>query len=105
MRGLDHIAGKIIVGKHCAADRGHACLLYTSNLTVTKKDLGIKDEECGISHPIVIDGHIHDYNLELLGKDHKWLHRTLKQLGTQYKKVFLFSVDDAGNNNLILKEK
>lgn len=77
----------------------------TQNLTVTKKDLGIKDEECGISHPIVIDGHIHDYNLELLGKDHKWLHRTLKQLGTQYKKVFLFSVDDAGNNNLILKEK
>ena len=77
----------------------------TENLGVTKKDLNIRDEECGISHPIVIDGHIHDYNLKLLGKDHQWVHRTLKQMNTQYKKVFLFSVDDAGNCNLILKEK
>ena len=76
----------------------------TQNLTVTKKDLDIQERECGISHPLVIDGHIHDYNLELLGKDHAWLHRPLKQKGTQYKKVFLFSMDDAGNCNLILKD-
>lgn len=77
----------------------------TENLNVTKSDLGIKDKECGISHPLVIDGHIYDYNLTLLGKDRNWLLRTLKQMGTQYKNVFLFSMDDAGNTNLILKEK
>lgn len=76
----------------------------TEKLTVSKADLGIKDKECGISHPLVIDGHIYDYNLTLLGKDRTWLLRTLKQMGTQYKKVFLFSMDDAGNTNLILKE-
>ncbi len=77
----------------------------SQNLTVTKKDLDIHEQENGISHPLVIDGHIHDYNLDLLGKDHAWLHRTLKQKGTQYKKVFLFSMDDAGNCNLILKDQ
>lgn len=75
------------------------------NLTVTRADIGIKEKECGISHPLVIDGHIYDYNLTLLGKDRSWLFRTLKQMGTQYKKVFLFSMDDAGNTNLILKEQ
>lgn len=76
----------------------------THNLTVTKKDLSIEDEECGISHPLVIDGHIRDYNLKLLNKDHKWLHQALADLGTDYKKVFLFSMDDAGNCNLIAKD-
>lgn len=75
------------------------------NLNVTKSDLGINEKECGISHPLVIDGHIYDYNLTLLGKDRSWLFRTLKQMGTGYKKVFLFSMNDAGDTNLILKEK
>ena len=72
---------------------------------VTRADLGIKKEETGISHPLVIDGHIHNYNLVLLGKDNKWLNRTLKARGTRVKKVFLFSMDDAGNCDLILKEE
>ena len=75
------------------------------HLGVTKGDLGIKEKECGISHPLVIDGHIYDYNLNLLGKNRDWLFRELKKLGTQYKKVFLFSMDDAGNSNLILKDR
>lgn len=76
----------------------------SANLTVTRGDMGIKEKECGISHPLVIDGHIHNYNLVLLGKDRQWLHSTLERLGTDYKKVFLFSMDDAGHCNLIPKD-
>ena len=32
---------------------------------VTRGDLNIKIEETGISHPLVIDGHVHNYNLVL----------------------------------------
>lgn len=74
------------------------------NLPLTKGDFNIKDEECGIAHPLVIDGHIRDYNLTLLGKDHAWLHKTLAKKGTDYKRVFLFSIDDAGNFVLIPKD-
>ena len=74
-------------------------------LPLTKSDYDINEKESGIAHPLVVDGHIRDYNLSLIGKDHKWLHKTLKGMGTEYKKVFLFSVDDAGKQNLILKEK
>ena len=72
---------------------------------VTRGDLNIKNEETGISHPLVIDGHVHNYNLVLLGHDLRWLNKLLKSCGTRVSKVFLFSVDDAGNCNLILKEK
>ena len=74
-------------------------------LPLTKGDYNIIGKETGIAHPLVVDGHIRDYNLDLLNKDHKWLHKTLKGLGTDYKKVFLFTVDDEGKQNLILKEK
>lgn len=74
------------------------------NLPLTKGDYNINDEECGIAHPLVIDGHIRDYNLRLLGKDHDWLHKTLAKKGTNYKSVFLFSMDDAGNCVLIPKD-
>lgn len=74
-------------------------------LPLTKGDYNIEGKECGIAHPLVVDGHIRDYNLVLLNKDHKWLHKTLKGMGTEYKKVFLFTIDDAGKYNLILKEK
>lgn len=69
--------------------------------TVTLSDLNINKDEKGITHTIIADGQISDFNLQIIGHNRKWLYNQLKKRKTRLNDVFLFSVDDAGNINLI----
>ena len=68
---------------------------------VTPSDLGIKICEKGIVHTLVADGQISRFNLQLTGKSEKWLFKLLKKRKCRLEDVFLLSVDDAENINLI----
>ncbi len=69
--------------------------------TVTLSDLNINKNEKGIIHTVIADGQISDFNLHIIGHNRKWLLNQLKKRKTRLNDVFLFSVDDAGNINLI----
>lgn len=69
--------------------------------TVTLSDLNINKNEKGIIHTVIADGQISDFNLKIIGHNRKWLFNQLKKRKTRLNDVFLFSVDDAGNINLI----
>ena len=73
----------------------------TSAKTPTLSDLNIQKPEEGIIHTIVADGEVCDFNLRLSGHNGKWLKNTLKKYKVRASDVFLMTVDDAGNINLI----
>lgn len=67
------------------------------------KDAKIKVAESGIAHAIIVDAHISDYDLNIIGHDRKWLDSRLKHYRVTPKEVFLFTVDDLGKEALIKK--
>ena len=70
----------------------------------TLKELGIQTTERGIMHVVVCDGQINARNLELAGKDIRWLESFLKKHRTAPDRVFLLLLDDAGQTRLFVKE-
>lgn len=72
--------------------------------TVRACDLSLNPQETGILHPLITDGHISQYNLELTGHDTAWLSSRLREYGIRQKQVFLFAIDDAGGETMIRKE-
>ena len=67
----------------------------------TLGDLNIKTQEKGIVHTLIADGEISQFNLRLVGRNEKWLKNQLKKHRCSLTDVFLLSVDDAGNVNII----
>lgn len=70
---------------------------------VTAADLGITKPETGITHTVVADGQISDFNLKLVGHNRKWLMSTLKKHKCRLDEVFVLSVDDGGKVSIIKK--
>ena len=70
---------------------------------VTLADLNINSDEKGISHTIIADGEISNFNLSLSGHNKKWLTKELKKHKCRLSDVFLLTLDDAGNVNIIKK--
>ncbi len=70
----------------------------------TAEDLGIKPQESGIIHLLVIDGKICDNNLKISGKSKSWLEKELKKLPCDMNNIYLFGIDDAEKIVLIKKE-
>ncbi|NLK39817.1 MAG: DUF421 domain-containing protein [Clostridiales bacterium] len=68
---------------------------------VTVSDMNITAEEKGISHALIIDGHIKTSNLRISGRTEEWLMRQLAELNCKMSDVFFFSVNDVGEINLI----
>ncbi len=66
-------------------------------------DLGITPPESGIAHAVIVDGKVSEYDLGLLGHDHKWLNLRLKHHNVALEDVFLFTVDDLGKEGVIKK--
>lgn len=58
----------------------------------------------GIAHPIVIDGTIIKNNLQFIGQTEAWVLKKAANHKCDLSKVFLFTVDDNGNENFIRKE-
>ena len=66
-------------------------------------DMNVKAPESGIAHAVIVDGKVSEYDLGLLGHDHKWLSSRLKHHKVALEDVFLFTVDDLGKEGIIKK--
>lgn len=85
--------GKISVIKKAAA----------SPLTPDFFDKKIKD--AGLAHPLIICGTVSDVGLKMAQKTESWLYGELSSAKAKLEDVFLFTVDDLGKTNIIMKEK
>ncbi len=70
---------------------------------LTPKDAKINVSEDGISHMLIVDGHIKKENLALSGKSQKWLDAQLSNMKKEADDIFLFTVDDADHISVIYK--
>lgn len=70
----------------------------------TVEQLNITSDESGIAHIIISCGVWNEYNLKLLNKDRSEFEKYLQKKRLCYKNVFLLTIDDAGNKDLIIKE-
>ena len=77
----------------------YAILEQNGSLSILKKEV---DE---IAHTIVIDGHAMEESLRLLGYNDKWLGKKLTESKTSLDKVFLMTITDRGEINIIKKEE
>ena len=58
----------------------------------------------GIAHLLIVDGKISKYNLKLTGKTEIWLKKRIKAYGfTDMNEVFLFTLDDSGEEYILRK--
>ena len=70
----------------------------------TMKDLDLKTTEQGMMHLIISDGRINTQNLQMAGKDHRWLEAVLLTHRKTPDEVFLLLVDDRGRVRIYPKE-
>jgi uncharacterized membrane protein YcaP (DUF421 family) len=71
----------------------------------TLEELGISDKETGIVHIIISQGTWNEYNLKLLNKKKGEFEKYLHKKSTEVNNVFLLTVDDNENIDLVVKEK
>lgn len=71
---------------------------------VTLKQLGIENTENGIMHIIISQGMWNEYNLKILKKSKCEFEKYIRKKGVSLEDVFLLTVDDCENKNLIVKE-
>ncbi|MBQ8545701.1 MAG: DUF421 domain-containing protein [Clostridia bacterium] len=64
-----------------------------------------RDASSSVSHALIIDGDINESNLKIAGKSKKWVEECLKKHKLELQNVFLFSCDDDGNINIIIKDE
>ena len=69
----------------------------------SSKDIELDVVDHGIAHAIIVDSHISDYDLKQLGHDRKWLDSRLRHHRVKLDEVFLFTIDDIGEEGLIKK--
>lgn len=80
-------------------------LMKSESSPMTPSELGIKTNERGSAHPIVIDGKTDSSAMQLAGKNMKWLKDFLSRKDIELDSIFLMTVDDAGRINLYLKKE
>jgi uncharacterized membrane protein YcaP (DUF421 family) len=69
----------------------------------TLEQLQIYPAETGIIHIIICQGHWNKHNLNLLKKNQAYFEKILKKKHISVNDVFLMTVDDANNTNIIIK--
>ena len=77
----------------------YAAVEQNGSLSVLKK------EDCSMAHPIVIDGGIIESNLKAHGYDERWIDKRLSERNMKLSEIFLMTVNDNGNINIIKKEE
>ena len=65
----------------------------------------IKKQENNMTHPLIIDGEVMNGTLTKEGKNEDWLFALLKKNKTKAEEIFLLTISDDGQVNLIKKEK
>ncbi len=95
-------------------DVNYAIMEQNAKITVIPKasaappparDTNATVEEVGIPHIIISNGRIDTLNMSRLCKDREWLRRILNENKCSSKEVFLLTVDDLDNINLIKADK
>lgn len=71
----------------------------------TLNQLNIQDTEEGITHIIISQGKWNKYNLKLLNQNKQDFEKRLQKKRIQIKDVYLLTIDDNNNIDLIIKEK
>lgn len=80
----------------------YAILEDNGKLSVFKKaEKG--EKETGIAHTVIVDGGSNAFGMECVGMTEESLNERLRSKGVKMKDVFLYTVDDAGGENWILK--
>ena len=64
---------------------------------------GVRD--CGIAHPVIIDGEMIREEIALAGKDETWLKQILAERRARLEEVFLLTVNDSGGVYFVRREK
>ncbi len=72
---------------------------------LTPKAIGKQVSEVGYSHSVVSDGIIDRKMLSYIGRDEVWLRAVCEKEGTKPELVFLLTVNERGETNLIKKEE
>ncbi len=80
-----------------------SAILKKSRSPVCCKDISIEAQDPGISHPIIVDGHIKKSVLQSIGRNESWLNSKLKENGLCIGEVFLMTVNDSYNITIIKK--
>ncbi len=95
-------------------DVAYAVLEKNGKLTIVPKakssppsaeELGIKPQENGIIHLLIIDGKICENNLRISGKSMEWLTKEIKKFPCPIENVYYFGIDDGGRITLVRKER
>lgn len=76
----------------------YAAVEQNGSLSVLRRD------DCNMAHPIIIDTKIIENNLKANGYNENWLKKQLNQRKLKQNDVFLMTVSDEGNINVIIKE-
>ena len=71
---------------------------------LTAGDIKSEVRESGMTHMLISDGKVNDYNLRLLGHDRAWLDKQLKKRGARAEELLYLLCDDAGRISLLRKE-
>lgn len=69
------------------------------------EDLCLPVKKRGLCHPVITDGYIHDRHLRMLGLDRRFVEKECRRRGLSVENVFLMTVNDAKEINVIGKEK
>ena len=77
----------------------------TEHQQPTLQDLNINEKSTGIVHIIISQGTWNKYNLQQQNVDREKITKYLRKKNLAIKDVFLLTVDDDGNKDLIIKEK
>ena len=72
---------------------------------LTPEQLKGRNEDCGVSLPLIMDRRIIEENLQLRGWSQLRLKKELSDRKLRLQDVFLFSLDDCGNIYIIKKER
>lgn len=74
-----------------------------SSRAASAAELSIPVSENGIAHPLVIDGRLQEKQLALVSRTEEWVHAQLAKRCCALADVFLYTLDDASNELLILR--
>ncbi|MBR4072461.1 MAG: DUF421 domain-containing protein, partial [Clostridia bacterium] len=80
-------------------------LLKTEEQPVTKEDLKIQTNPEGMQIPVICDGKMIEESIETLNTTNNIINKKLKKEKTNCEKVFLMTMDDCENYNIINKEE
>lgn len=87
-------------------DNGKMSVIKKASVSpITPEISNLKVREPGIAHPLIMRGKICDVGMKMADKTESWLTSELRDAKLKIEEVFLMTVDDVDNINIIKEEK